>query len=104
MKIGFVGGVFDGAGPSGLPRPGELPILAQPRRYRFRSFVHLGDPVALARSGTTLVVLHKTIEKEMTGAASASGLGIEPWIERYRATYGTPFYEDEWMAVFRVGR
>jgi hypothetical protein len=40
----------------------------------------------------------------MTGAASASGLGIEPWIARYRATYGAPFYEDEWMAVFRVGR
>lgn len=102
MRIGFVGGVFDGAGPRGLPRPGELPILAQPRRYRFRSFVHLGDPDALPRSGTTLVVLHKTIEKEMTGAATTSGLGIAPWIERYRARYGPPLYEDEWMAVFRV--
>jgi hypothetical protein len=104
MRIGFVGGVFDGAGTSGLPRPGELPILAQPRRYRFRSFVHLGNPQDVRSSGATLVVLHKTIEKEMTGAATASGLGIEPWLERYRGTFGPPVYEDDWMAVFGVAR
>ncbi len=102
MRIGFVGGVFDGVAKKGLPRPGELPILAQPQRYRFRSFVHLGDAEGLRRSGATLVVLHKRIEKEMTGAATDSGLGIEPWIARYRARYGAPVYEDEWMAVFRV--
>jgi len=102
VRIGFVGGVFDGAAKQGLPRPGELPILAQPHRYRFRTFLHLGDADGLRRSGATLVVLHKRIEKEMTGAATDSGLGIEPWIARYRASYGAPVYEDEWMAVFRV--
>jgi hypothetical protein len=104
MRIGFVGGVFDGAGTSGLPRPGELPIRAQPRRYRFRSFVHLDNPQDVRSSGATLVILHKMIEKEMTSAATASGLGIEPWLERYRATFGPPVYEDDWMAVFRVAR
>ena len=104
MRIGFVGGVFDGEGPTGLPRPGELPILTQPDRYRFRSFVHLGDPAGLTRQGPALVVLHKAIQKEMTGAPTGSGLGIEPWIRKYRDVYGAPLYEDAWMAVFSVAR
>lgn len=102
MLIGFVGGVYEAVGRSGLPRPGELPILSQPRKYRFRSFVHLGAEDDLRRRGVHFVVLHKSIEREMGGAADAGGLGIEPWIDRYRQRFGPPVYEDDVLVVFDV--
>jgi hypothetical protein len=102
MLIGFVGGVFDAISASGLPRPGELPVLARPTKYRFRSFVHLAAHADLPRRGVRFVILHKAIEREMTGAQAGTGLGIEPWIKRYRDLYGPPVHEDAVTAAFDV--
>ena len=48
------------------------------------------------------VILHKAIEREMAGAQAGSGLGIEPWIQRYCDLYGPPVHEDAVTAAFDV--
>jgi hypothetical protein len=113
MVIGFIG--QDARGVRGLPRAGEVPLLDRQRRFRFRSFVYVGDDDAMAARGVTLLVFHRDLAGEVArfpslaafapSADSASDRPIvEAWIRRCRSRYGPPIHDDEEIVAFRVAR
>lgn len=71
-------------------------------RFAFRNAVHLGDAVALAAHRVDYVVWQKPyrymrgeIDVQVARDLAACGPAL-------RARFGTPAYEDEWLAVYRV--
>jgi uncharacterized membrane protein len=114
MLIGFIG--EDARGIAGLPRAGELPLLStRPPRFRFRSFVYVGDHEELARRGVTMVAFHHRLVDEVflppsledlrrhaEQATADDSVTVQAWIRRYRHRYGPPVFDDATLTVFRI--
>jgi mannosyltransferase len=103
MIIGFVG-TADPDRPASLPRPGELPRCDLNGRFRFNTFVHVGDHADLRRRRVRYVVFHHAIEREVAAGNPAYRVKIAKWIREYRALYGKPVYRDDLLVVFDVGQ
>jgi hypothetical protein len=103
MLVGFVGKSVPGQSKR-LPRPGEVPRDDLHGRFRFRTFVHVGDHAELRRRGVRYVVFHRAIEREVAAEKSDYRVKVARWIREYRALYGAPVYRDELLTVFDVMR
>jgi hypothetical protein len=90
--------------PAGAVRSGELPW--PDARFRFKNCVHLADFEGLRRHHVRFAVLHKNL---FCGGDSTDGRdqrpkAMETWIERYRETFGEPFFTDDDTVVFDLKR
>ena len=79
-------------------RTNEVPDDA---RFRFRNAVHLGDDAALAARGVDFVAWQKPYRYLANGIDAPVGADVAPCATALTARFGSPVYEDEWLAVYR---
>ena len=94
MYIGFVGDL------DGTFRAGEVPV--NDSRFRFRNFIHVNDFSQIEKKGVDFVIFHKELERERESNIPVYVADVSNWIKMYRERYGEPYYEDYFLAVFRI--
>jgi hypothetical protein len=82
-------------------RLGEVPVNSN---LVFRNAIHLIDRAALVRLGVDYVLLHKNVAYEANLPFSDVPLDMTEWITEFEILYGSPYYEDPFVAVFDVRR
>ncbi len=97
VVIGFVGGA------EAPPRGGE--VGATDPGIRLRNALALDDVTGLRSRGVRYVVLHRDVLAEIRWPAGVaeSPVDMGPWIERQRALFGPPVFEDAQLVVFAIG-
>lgn len=85
---------------SDVARPGEVPRGRTD--VRLRNALHVGDPAALRARGVDYVIFHRDAYADMQVPFDAPRVDVGDWLERYRALYGAPVFEDESIVVFDV--
>jgi hypothetical protein len=78
-----------------------LSLIREPSRMRFRNLVLMDDLKAMRGRGVEYVVLHKRFEAQLPEVALPLP-DLERLWQKYRKILGVPFYEDAYVAVFRL--
>lgn len=99
-KSVFIG--FD-TPPAGLTDIGHWPFGAP---YQFRRFMRLDDPAVLKGDDIRYVLVHRNLPEEMASEwikrNERAPADVPALLDRMRARYGVPVFEDGVLAVYRV--
>jgi hypothetical protein len=70
-------------------------------RFRFRNAIHLGNDAALAARGVDFIAWQKPYRYLANGIDAQVGADVAACASALMARFGSPAYEDEWLAVYR---
>jgi hypothetical protein len=78
-----------------------LSLIHDSSQIRFRNLISMDDLPAMRGRGVEYVILHKRFEAELSEVAPPPPDLGRLW-NQYRKAFGAPFYEDAYIAVFRL--